>query len=177
MKKIKASKWIEKSDGVKLIDQFRQIASINYACQAKNILEKVLWSAIFLIGMLYAIYFTAQMFDGNSSIISRIDVKLSDLNYPAMTICPLGSTKYAIAERLGNYLDENSDFVEKFPSLKEITSCIIPLTSTDCRVNFLGFRSYYEECLKPRKKHIHVPVGCKVNFYLQKTFNSTLSYI
>ena len=164
MKKIKESKWIEKSNGVKLIDQFREIASINYACQATNILEKILWAAIFLIGMLYAIYFTAQMFDGNSSIMSRIDVKLSDLNYPAMTICPLGTTKYAIAERLGNYLDENSDFLEKFPSLKGITSCIIPLTSTDCRVNFLGYRSYYEECLKPRKKHSHVPVGCKVNF-------------
>ena len=108
MKKIKASKWIEKSDGVKLIDQFRQIASINYACQATNILEKILWATIFLIGMLYAIYFTAQMFDGNSSIISRIDIKLSDLNYPAMTICPLGSTKYAIAERLGNYLNPDN---------------------------------------------------------------------
>ena len=33
------------------------------------------------------------------------DSETSDLKYPAVTICPKISTKYAIAERLGNYID------------------------------------------------------------------------
>ena len=45
-------------------------------------------------------------------------MELSDLNYPAMTICPQGTTKNAIAERLGNYLDPKSDFLDKFSTMK-----------------------------------------------------------
>ena len=33
------------------------------------------------------------------------DSETTDLKYPAVTICPKISTKYAIAERLGNYID------------------------------------------------------------------------
>ena len=33
------------------------------------------------------------------------DFETTDLKYPAVTICPKISTKYAIAERLGNYID------------------------------------------------------------------------
>ena len=33
------------------------------------------------------------------------DIESTDLKYPAVTICPKISTKYAIAERLGNYID------------------------------------------------------------------------
>ena len=33
------------------------------------------------------------------------NIETTDLKYPAATICPKISTKYAIAERLGNYID------------------------------------------------------------------------
>ena len=33
------------------------------------------------------------------------NIETTDLKYPAVTICPKISTKYAIAERLGNYID------------------------------------------------------------------------
>ena len=33
------------------------------------------------------------------------DSETTNLKYPAVTICPKISTKYAIAERLGNYID------------------------------------------------------------------------
>ena len=33
------------------------------------------------------------------------DSEKTELKYPAVTICPKISTKYAIAERLGNYID------------------------------------------------------------------------
>ena len=162
MKKGKEPKK-EMKKRVVLTEQLRGIASINYAFKAANIMEKILWASMFLIGILYAIYFTVQMFNSSSSIISKIDIKLPDLNYPAMTICPQGTTKYAIAERLGNYLDGNSDFLEKFPSLKDIASCIVPLTNTKCKGANRGHISYYLECLRPRRKQKPVPQGCQVN--------------
>ena len=33
------------------------------------------------------------------------DIEKNDLKYPAVTVCPKVSTKYAITERLGNFLD------------------------------------------------------------------------
>ena len=146
-----------------LTDQIKGIVSINYACKAASIPEKILWVTMFVIGILYAIYFIIVLIiDGNTPIISKINVKLSDLYYPAMTICPQGTTKYAIAERLGNYLDGNSDFLEKFPSLKEIEPCILPLTNTNCQSHYSGYPGYVRECIKPRRHHKPVPPGCKV---------------
>ena len=45
------------------------------------------------------------------------------LGYPAVTICPKVSTKYGIAERLGNYIDPNN-LPEKILTLKkELFKC------------------------------------------------------
>ena len=51
------------------------------------------------------------------------DVDKDLLKYPAITICPKVSTKYAIAERLGNYIDPNN--LPKKVSLlkKELLKC------------------------------------------------------
>ena len=47
------------------------------------------------------------------------------LKYPAVTICPTVSTKYGIAERLGNYIDPNK-LPEKVLLLKkELFKCKI----------------------------------------------------
>ena len=152
------------SKTVELTNKLRGIASIDNLCNAASILEKILWASTFISGILFAIYFIGEMFDGNTSFVSKIDVQLSDLHYPAMTICSQGTTKYAIAERLGNYLDGNSNFIKKFPHLKDIASCIGPLTSDNCFVGNFGYPTYFKVCLKPRRRNKPVPLGCKVNF-------------
>ena len=40
-----------------------------------------------------------------ASVLIQGDPEARVLKYPAVTICPKISTKYAIAERLGNYID------------------------------------------------------------------------
>ena len=40
-----------------------------------------------------------------ASVLIQGDSETTVLKYPAVTICPKISTKYAIAERLGNYID------------------------------------------------------------------------
>ena len=44
----------------------------------------------------------------NASVLIQGDTDAIDLKYPAITICPKVSTKYGIAERLGNYIDPNN---------------------------------------------------------------------
>ena len=54
------------------------------------------------------------------------DIDEELLEYPAVTICPKISTKYGIAERLGNYIDPNK-LPEKVLLLKkELLKCKIP---------------------------------------------------
>ena len=87
----------------------RGIVSIDLTFKASNVLEKLIWTSIGIIGTLWAIYFIAFLVTNKNPIIdTSLDVKLSDLKYPAMTICSETSTKFAIAERLGNYLNGNS---------------------------------------------------------------------
>ena len=44
----------------------------------------------------------------NASVLIQGDTDAIDLKYPVVTICPKVSTKYGIAERLGNYIDPNN---------------------------------------------------------------------
>ena len=53
----------------------------------------------------------------NASVLIQGDTDAIDLKYPAVTICPKVSTKYGIAEQLGNYIDP-SNLPEKVISLK-----------------------------------------------------------
>ena len=54
----------------------------------------------------------------NASVLIQGDTDAIDLKYPAVTICPKVSTKYGIAERLGNYIDPNN-LPDKALSLKK----------------------------------------------------------
>ena len=47
----------------------------------------------------------ALSWEENASVMIKGHSKKAELKYPAVTICPKVSTKYAIAERLGNYID------------------------------------------------------------------------
>ena len=64
-------------------------------------------------------------------IQDNIDEKL--LKYPAVTICPKVSTKYGIAERLGNYIDPNKLPEKALLLKKELFKCKInsPMTVID----------------------------------------------
>ena len=44
----------------------------------------------------------------NASVLIQGDIDAIDLKFPAVTLCPKVSTKYGIAERLGNYIDPNN---------------------------------------------------------------------
>ena len=63
-----------------------------------------------IIGVIWAIYFTALVIKDENPIIKTIqDKALTDTEKPAITICPHGSTKFTVAERLGNFLETKND--------------------------------------------------------------------
>ena len=68
-----------------------------------------------------------------------------------MTICPNGITKYAIAERLGNYLNPEG-LSEKITQARNL----VMLCATISRAYSSSYEEYRTFCKKSRKQ------GCKV---------------
>ena len=103
-----------------LFAELRNITTIDLACKAASVLEKILWIIIFISGTVWAVYFISVQFisfDENASVLIQGNSEEIELKYPAITICPKVSTKYGIAERLANYIDPDQ-LPEKFMQLK-----------------------------------------------------------
>ena len=91
-----------------LEDELKNIGSIDLTCKATNVLEKILWISFGLVGIGWFAFFMIGVIEDINPLTSiREDIKLKDVNYPAITICSDSTAKYALAERLGNYIDPN----------------------------------------------------------------------
>ena len=91
-----------------IFDELRNITTVDLVYNARCFFEKLLWATIGIIGTIWAfVFFESQFKLWNESpwLTTRAHVHLSEVQYPAITFCSDGSTKYAIAERLGNYID------------------------------------------------------------------------
>ena len=74
-----------------LVNELRGITTIDLAFKSASFVEKTIWLLILLIGTVWVFYFIALQFEiwcEQPSIVTNAEnVKLSDLNYPAMTFC------------------------------------------------------------------------------------------
>ena len=69
------------------------------------------------------------------------NIETTDLKYPAVTICPKISTKYAIAERLGNYIDP-LNLPEELLSLRhDFLTCAFGLSKKIMVNNYFKYQS------------------------------------
>ena len=99
-------------------DELRKISTVGLACTAKSLIEKLLWISLGGIGVGWLVFVLTNQFqdwEENAGIVTKGNFQLP---YPAITICPKVSTKYAIAERLGNFLNP-SKLPEELLSLRE----------------------------------------------------------
>ena len=168
--------YFKKSNGFKLIksysnkrsmgaklknfgNELKIIKCIDLICKDSCILEKICWATIGILGIIWAFYFIVlQLFiwDENPAIIQKGNIELSELNYPAITICSKRSTKYAIVEQLGNYLNVDIELPENINNL--LTNMLF------CRIRsskdvFYSRKYYKDEACGSNK----VPYqGCKV---------------
>ena len=98
-----------------IVNELKHIQTVGSAFRAENLLEKIFWALIGILGIAWAFYFLPlqySLWTNNPAMISLKNVPLSDLDYPSLTLFPNGITKYAIAERLGNYLNPDNLPVE-----------------------------------------------------------------
>ena len=96
-----------------LVSNLRAIKAIDLTCTAVNYFEKVLWACIGTIGVLWIFYVVTrqvQIWNENSTIITKGHFELTDVKYPAITICSKGTT----AERLRNYLDSEKPLPNRY---------------------------------------------------------------
>ena len=123
--------------------------------KAKSIAERILWASLGIVGMAWIIFFVERIIeDENPSTVRRDRISLADIEYPAITICSEQTTKYAFAERLGNYLDPEKELPHELKKIQRILmdkmrtkydsiyriSCKKTAYRTDeeCKVNQLG---------------------------------------
>ena len=126
------------------------------AFQARNIVEVFLWISLGIVGIAWIMYIMNMVIkDENPLTAIRGDIDLSDVEYPAITICSEQTTKYAFAERLGNYIDPELELSDPLKKLKKRFFDRLLLIE---KYNYV----YYEYLCK--KNDDLAPESCKVVF-------------
>ena len=101
-------------------NELRNIVFVDLTYKAKTCLEKLFWLGLGTIGGIWFVYFMKDVIeDKNHLTMMKKDEKLANIKYPAITICTDFSTRYAIAERLGNLYDSKKELSEEFARLRE----------------------------------------------------------
>ena len=139
---------------------FRSIASIDLTFKAPNVIEKLIWAIIGMFGLFWAIYFVTYLMTVKNPITyTSLDVNLSDLKYPAMTVCSETSTKFAIAERMGNYLNGNSKKLQHLLKIYTVAMTFFSKTKNDWNDKQRAKDMYFEKyrCRSAERKDV-----CKV---------------
>ena len=121
-------KMLHSASYKEVLTELRNITTIDWSCRAANFLEKGLWAFIGIIGTIWAVYFISDQFISfgeNASVLIQGNSDETELKYPAITICPMVSTKYGIAERLANYIDPDQLPEKLIPLKKWFFNCAL----------------------------------------------------
>ena len=132
-------------------------------------MERILWATLGICGMIWIIYFIKHNIEDENPLVGRmVNIDLSQVDYPAITICSEQTTMYAFAERLGNYIDPK----KALPStLKQLQKNIITRAMTKYS------EQYYVWCKKHSSGHtemcevkeIHFAVNECICWYIHTT--------
>ena len=95
------------------------IGTLSLSVNATNIIEKICWLFIWLLGSILTSMFINEQIESwkrNPIIASRLWVDLSEIPYPAITFCHQGNTRMEAVERLLEAADESSPKIRHFRS-------------------------------------------------------------
>lgn len=99
-------------DILPLKEQLKAILSFKLMISSSSVLEKLFWFVISFGGTVYIIYILTSQFsywEENATLITKGSKPLSDVKLPAVTFCHKGMQKYAIAEKLINFIDPQKE--------------------------------------------------------------------
>ena len=144
----------------KIKEELLNITSLNLISHSKNIVEKILWAAIAIIGSIFifdVVYTQVQYWEDHPSVTSLQMMKLDDFKLPAVTFCHKGLQKYSIVERLANYIDPEKNLPVEFFKFRNI----------GMKVQVIHEKSRLSPDLTPCdsvKDNEKLYVGCEVSF-------------
>ena len=158
-----------------LSKELKNVRTIELVCKNSFFLERLFWAILGVLGIAWAFYFVPhnfQVWNNNPSIKMQGDLDLSQIRYPSISITPSGTTKYAIAERVGNFLNpkELSLNLRKVRNLfykcamlyKNGYATQFDISGTAIADSYY-FDDYYQLCLKTASKESGANVqACKV---------------
>ena len=90
--------------------QFNNFTSIEFVRKASNLIEKFIWMFIAVAGTIWIgkmLYVQLLVMEDFPVVKSKETSNLLNMTYPAVTFCPKMTSKLALIEGLGNYLDLN----------------------------------------------------------------------
>ena len=161
---IKLKKMMQNTNWSLIVQELKAISTVDLTSKAANYMEKLFWGTLGIIGIIWAIYFTAIVIKDENPIIKTIqDRALTETEKPAITICPHGSTKFTVAERLGNFLAVKADIPNEIVKWQHMMMLCGSLFSENFR---LSNKEIYEEwCVKSGKKK----EACQVSSFITDT--------
>ena len=104
-----------------LKEQLKAISTIELISSTKNVLEKFLWFFIALGGTIYiSKVFINQLnyWVENPILVTKGSMPLTDAHLPAVTFCHKGMQKYALVERLVNFIDPGKNVPKEIVEIR-----------------------------------------------------------
>ena len=90
-------------------DEVANIRTLDLILKPSSFLEKIFWAILAIYGTYFIAYdvFYVQLvyWQENPALLTKENIKLSEMPLPSVTFCHKGLQKYGAVERLGNFID------------------------------------------------------------------------
>ena len=164
------SRYGTKSKLQKISIEAKSVGTIDLACKAENLVGKLFWLSLLMIGVAWVTYFVCLIIIDDNPIVTNVEyVPLENIDKPAITLCSKGATKFSVAERLGNFLDSDNIPEGIFSWKKSLRQCLLK-NNLQISQKFLensaanGRRSYLHSCSDDKGI---TSKDCQVSAYLK----------
>ena len=144
--------------------ELKNVKTIGLVSSASNVLEKIIWASFGIIGIAWAFYFVPQnykVWENNPSIITQANMDLSEIPYPAISVATSGTTKYAIAERLGNFVDPNK-LPKEFKDMRTLLVECALFDDGEQKTDRHHYDDYVDQCIFSFYLSLSEETACKV---------------
>ena len=104
-----------------LKEELKNITTLNFIANTKNVLEKIVWAMIAICGTLFiydVVYIQLQNWRDNPTLVTKENRRLSDMPLPSVTFCHKGLQKYGPVEQLSNLIDPEKNVPNEIVAIR-----------------------------------------------------------
>ena len=147
-----------------LRNQLNDFTSINFVAKTTNAIEKLLWISIAIIGTSwigYTMFTQIKNWNEFPVLQTQGTLDLSNMTFPAVTLCPKTMPEFGIVEGLGNYLDLDKSVPSEAISIRNEAIKIYWKNRREvdgCDLSWIAyepnsFANYYYHCCHSTSTH------------------------